>query len=198
MRIIALTGGIGSGKTTVAGVLRDLGARVLDADQVARETVQPGQPALKEIVAWLGPSILRPDGQLNRPALAARIFADHDDRQRLNTIVHPRVGDRLRAETEMARRDRLSVLILDIPLLFESQEQYDFNEVWVVWAPQTERLRRIIDRDGLTPEQAAQRIASQIPLEEKCARADRVIRNDGPLAETRQQVEEFFAHPFVR
>lgn len=198
MRTIALTGGIGSGKSTVAGMLRDLGARVIDADQVAREVVEPGQPALAEIVAWFGPGILRSDGQLNRPALASRIFTDSSDRERLNSIVHPRVGERLRAETELAQREGLSVLIIDIPLLFESQEKYVYDEVWVVWAPEVEQVRRIVARDGLSTEQAAQRLAAQIPLAEKCARADRVINNDGSLVETRRQVEEFFAHPVIR
>jgi dephospho-CoA kinase len=191
MRVLGLTGGIGSGKSMVDAIFRDLGAEVIDADALAREVVEPGQPALAEIVASFGSDVLLPDGRLNRPQLAALIFGDAAARQRLNAITHPRIRRRMTEEVA-ARAARTGVLILDIPLLYENGRTGDVEKVIVVWVDQATQQRRLMDRDGLTEEQARQRIDAQMPLEEKRRRADHVIVNSGSPQSTRRQVEAIY------
>jgi len=191
MRVLGLTGGIGSGKSLVAQMFRELGAEVIDADQLARDVVEPGQPALDEIVKAFGRDILLPDGRLNRGRLAAVIFADPAARQRLNAITHPRI--RARMDTEVAARtQRSGVLILDIPLLYENGRTGIVEKVVVVWVDPATQLQRLTERDGLSVEDARQRIAAQMPLDDKRARADYVIDNTGSREATRRQVEAIF------
>lgn len=197
MRTIGLTGGIGSGKSTVAGMLRDLGIPVLDADAEARALVEPGEEGLQEIVVWLGPSILLPDGRLDRAKLARLIFSDPEKRLKLNSIMHPRIRERLLAKLEEVRASGAETVVLDIPLLFETGAKYPFSEVWVVWAPRAERIRRLHLRDGLDMREIEARFSAQMPLEEKLALADRVIDNGGSLSETERQVREFVEHPYT-
>lgn len=192
---IGLTGGIASGKTVVAQMLRDLGAVMLDADAAAREVTAPGGPAFPDIVRAFGEAIVGPDGTLDRGALAARIFGDARARQRLNAITHPHI--RRRMLEELARVEAApggEIIILDIPLLLDTTDgrEYDLDGVVVVFADAETRVRRLAARDGLTPDDALRRIASQVPLEEKAARADWVIDNQGPLEETRRQVNELW------
>ncbi|HEY9287560.1 MAG TPA: dephospho-CoA kinase [Candidatus Dormibacteraeota bacterium] len=191
MRVLGLTGGIGSGKSLVASMFSALGAEVIDADQLAREVVEPGQPALAEIVEAFGPQMLRPDGHLDRPRLGAAVFADPSARRTLDAITHPRIRERMRQEVE-ARADRAGVLILDIPLLYESGREGTVEKVVVVWVDRATQLRRLVARDGLTPEQAEQRLAAQLPLDEKRSRADEVIDNSGTPEQTRRQVEALY------
>jgi dephospho-CoA kinase len=191
MRVLGLTGGIGSGKSTVATMFSDLGAEVIDADRLARDIVEPGQPALDEIAAAFGREILQPDGRLNRSKLAGIIFADPAARARLDAITHPPI-QRLMAEAVAARRDRPGVLVLDIPLLFENDRRGLVESVVVVWIHSATQLRRLVERDGLSEQQARQRIAAQIPLDEKRDRADHVIDNSGSLQSTRRQVEAIY------
>ena len=191
MKVLGLTGGIGSGKSMVARMFAQLGADVIDADQLAREVVEPGQPALEEIAAAFGHDILLPDGRLNRSKLAGIIFADVDGRARLNAITHPRIRKRIDAEIA-ARRSGSGVLIVDIPLLYENARAATVETVIVVWVDSETQLRRLQERDGLTLEQARQRIAAQMPLDEKRARADLVIDNSGSRANTRRQVEAIY------
>lgn len=191
MRVLGLTGGIGSGKSVVATMFKQLGADVVDADQLAREVVEPGQPALAEIVSAFGPDILRHDGGLDRGKLAAIIFADAAARSRLNAITHPRIRERM--EEEVARRaDRPGLLLLDIPLLYENSRTSAVEKVIVVWVDRETQLKRLIERSGLSLGEAKQRIASQMPLDEKRARADLVIDNSGSQEETRRQVETIY------
>jgi dephospho-CoA kinase len=191
MRVLGLTGGIGSGKSVVASMLSDLGATVIDADQLARDLVEPGQPALQEIAAAFGQEILQPDGRLNRGKLADIIFADPAARARLDSITHPRI-QRLMEDAIAARRDRPGVLVLDIPLLFENERRAVVERTIVVWVDAATQRRRLVERDGLTQAQARQRIAAQMPLDEKRARADHVIDNSGSLEDTRRQVEAIY------
>lgn len=191
MKVLGLTGGIGSGKSMVARMFAQLGADVVDADQLAREVVEPGQPALEEIAAAFGEDILLPDGRLNRSKLAGIIFADVGARARLNAITHPRIRERMDAEIA-ARRSGSGVLIVDIPLLYENARRATVEAVIVVWVDAETQLRRLQERDGLTLEQARQRIAAQMPLDEKRARADLVIDNSGSRANTRRQVEAIY------
>jgi dephospho-CoA kinase len=191
MRVLGLTGGIGSGKSMVAQMFARLGAVVIDADQVAREVVEPGQPALKEIAATFGPGVLLPDGRLDRPKLASIIFTDPAERAKLDAITHPRIRTRM-DELISAQLSAPGVLIVDIPLLYENNRTSSVEKVIVVWVDPQTQLRRIQDRDGLSAEAARQRIAAQMPLDEKRARADHVIDNSGGREDTQRQVEAIY------
>ena len=191
MRVLGLTGGIGSGKSMVAEMFAELGATVIDADRIARDIVEPGQPALGEIVSSFGRDILLPDGRLHRAKLAEIIFGDPAARARLNAITHPRIRERMEVEVA-ARRSGPGVLILDIPLLFENGRQSSVEKVIVVWVDLETQRRRLTERDGLTAEAAGQRIAAQMPLDDKRARADHVIDNSGDRENTRRQVEALY------
>jgi len=191
MRVLGLTGGIGSGKSMVASMFAQLGADVIDADQLARDVVEPGQPALEEIASAFGRDILLPDGRLNRGKLARIIFADPVARGTLNAITHPRIRERMDAEIT-ARRSRAGVLVADIPLLYENNRTRAVETVIVVWVDPKTQLRRLQERDGLSKEEARQRIAAQMPLDEKRARADVVIDNSGSRENTRRQVEAVY------
>jgi len=191
MRVLGLTGGIGSGKSMVASMFAQLGADVIDADQLARDVVEPGQPALEEIASAFGREILLPDGRLDRGKLARIIFADPVARGKLNAITHPRIKERMAAEIS-ARASRPGVLIADIPLLYENDRTGSVQAVIVVWVDPQTQLRRLLERDGLTEEEARQRIAAQMPLDEKRARADIVIDNNGSRENTRRQVEAVY------
>ena len=191
MRVLGLTGGIGSGKSVVASIFKELGAEVIDADQLARDVVEPGQPALAEIASAFGPDILGKDGRLDRGKLAGIIFADAAARSRLNAITHPRIRERM--ADEVARRaNRPGLLLLDIPLLYENARTGAVEKVIVVWVDRETQLRRLIERSALSLDEATQRIAAQMPLDEKRARADIVIDNRGSQEETRRQVETIY------
>jgi len=191
MRVLGLTGGIGSGKSMVAQIFARLGAVVIDADQLAREVVEPGQPALQEIATTFGRDVLLADGRLDRSKLAGIIFADPAERARLDAITHPRIRARMDQEIK-ARRSGPGVLIVDIPLLYESARTHSVERVIVVWVDPQTQLRRIRRRDGLSAEAARQRIAAQMPLDAKRARADHVIDNSGSREDTRRQVEAIY------
>jgi len=191
VKVLGLTGGIGSGKSMVLSMFANLGAEVIDADQLAREVVEPGQPALEEIATAFGRDMLMPDGRLDRGKLARIIFADPVARARLNAITHPRIQERM--ATEMALRgSRPGLLIVDIPLLYENDRSDTVESVIVVWVDAKTQLRRLTERDGLTPDEARQRIAAQMPLDEKRARADLVVDNSGSRENTRRQVEVIY------
>ncbi|MDH7498659.1 MAG: dephospho-CoA kinase [Syntrophomonadaceae bacterium] len=193
MKIIGLTGGIASGKSTVSGILKSLGAVVIDADQVAREVVEPGQPAWQEIVDAFGPAVLNPDGTLNRKQLSQLVFRDGEKLRRLNAITHPRVIEHFRQRLQWLRANRPdAVVVLDVPLLFESGMDAMADEVWVVWVDQEIEMQRLMMRDGITHEEAQARVAAQLPLEEKVRRADRVIDNTRSLQETIAQTEALY------
>jgi len=190
---VGLTGGIGSGKSLVAGVLRDLGAAVLDADQIAREVVAPGGPAYADVVREFGPGVLAPDGTVDRKALAARVFADPRARLRLNGLTHPHILRRLAEDA--ARLDAtpgVDVIVFEIPLLLDVTDGRDLGlaGIVVVFAPEEARLDRIVARDGLLREDARRRLDAQVPLQDKVARADWVIDNGGSRDATRAQVEQ--------
>jgi len=191
MRVLGLTGGIGSGKTLVGEMFAQLGAEIIDADQLARDVVEPGQPALGEIVERFGPDVLQADGRLDRAKLGSIVFADASARTALNAITHPRIRERMEAAVS-ERKDRSGVLILVIPLLYESARTALVEKVIVVWVDPQTQFRRLVERGGLTAEQAQQRIAAQMPLDQKRALADHVIDNRGTPEETRRQVETIY------
>ncbi|MBI5442433.1 MAG: dephospho-CoA kinase [Deltaproteobacteria bacterium] len=188
--LIGLTGGIASGKSTAARFFREAGAEVIDADRLARSAVEPGRPALEEIRAEFGPSVILPDGTLDRAALAAKVFGDEEARARLNRIVHPRVEEEVRREVSRIRgADPGAVIVYDIPLLYEGGLADRFDAVVVIYVPREEQLRRLRARDGLSAEEAAARLASQMDIEEKARRADFVVENTASPEDLRRRVE---------
>ncbi|MGY1838557.1 MULTISPECIES: dephospho-CoA kinase [unclassified Modestobacter] len=187
---IGLTGGIGSGKSTVAALLAERGALVVDADRLAREVVAPGTPGLAEVVAAFGDGVLAADGSLDRPALAAIVFSDPAARARLDAIVHPRV--RARAAELVAAAPAGSVVVQDVPLLVETGQAGSYDLVLVVEAPLETRVSRLVER-GLAEDDARARIASQATDEQRRAVADVVLANDGDRAALAEQVERFWA-----
>ena len=191
MKIIGLTGDAGSGKSTVARMLAEQGARVIDADQVVRTLTAPGTPLLDAIVEAFGKGVLHADGTLDRPGLAARVFADPRELARLNRITHPPVLSALRAAVTQARRRGSGVLVLEVPLLLETGLDALVDEVWVVTASRPVKLARLASR-GLGPELARRILAAQMPQEEKVKRADRIIDNNGSLTRTRDQVIKYW------
>lgn len=186
---MGLTGGIASGKSTVAAMLRDLGAPVVDADAIVHRLQAPGGPAYGPIVAAFGPGVVAPDGTLDRRALAARVFADPEARRRLEAIVHPLVRQEMAAAVAALRQAGAPVAVLDVPLLVEGGLYRTVDEVWVVYVDPDTQVRRLMARSGLTEAEARRRIAAQMPLDEKVRYAHVVIDNRGSLAETRAQVE---------
>jgi len=193
---IGLTGGIGSGKSLVAGMLRELGAAVVDADRVAREVMAPGGPAYADVVREFGPEVVGPDGSLDRRALAARIFGDAGARHRLNQLTHPHIRRRMAEEADrLAATPGVEVIVFDIPLLLETTDgrELGLDGIVVVYADEATRVRRLMARDGLSESDARQRVAAQMPLEGKVARADWVVDNRGTPEETRAAVDRLWA-----
>lgn len=187
---IGLTGGIATGKSTVSRMLVERGAALVDADQIAREIVEPGQPALQAIVEHFGPGVLREDGTLNRKKLGEIVFNDPAERKVLEAITHPVIRARMRermAALEAERPDRL--VVVDVPLLFESGLESYFERVVVVYVPREVQRQRLMARDKLSEAEAERRLAAQMDIEEKRRRADFVIDNSGTLEDTRRQVD---------
>jgi dephospho-CoA kinase len=185
---IGLTGGIGAGKSTVAGRLRELGATIIDADRLAREVVEPGTPGLAAVTEAFGPQVLTADGRLDRPGLGRIVFGDTEKLARLNGILHPLIGERTQALIAAAAPD--SVLVHDIPLLVENHLAGGFQLVIVVDAPVPERIRRLVQDRGMTEEEARSRIAAQAGDDERRKVADVWIDNSGTPADTLIQVDD--------
>jgi len=187
MRRLALTGGIATGKTYVARRLMDAGVPVVDADMLAREAVAPGSPGLDAVRGHFGEGVIAPDGNLDRSALAAIVFSDAQARRALESIVHPTVRagiDRFFADLP----PETPVAVADVPLLYETGRDADFDAVIVVSCPAAMQRERVMQRDGATWDEAARRIAAQLPIHDKTKRADYVIRTDGTFAETDRQI----------
>lgn len=192
MRVVGLTGGIGSGKSVVARMLAELGAEVIDADQLAREAVEAGSPGFRAVVERFGPEVLDEKGALDRRKLGAIVFTDDAARRDLNAIVHPRVAA-LAMEKIAAYGERgAMVVVYDVPLFFENQLERMIPEVIVVSASPLTQRKRVAERDRLSAEEIEHRIGAQMPLAEKVKRATWVIENDGSLESTRAQVGTLF------
>ena len=182
---VGLTGSIASGKSTVSSIFRHAGAQIIDADRIAREVVQKGLPAWRKIVAHFGPRVLLADGQLNRTSLAEVVFNDPIQKRHLNAIVHPYVTQKLQELTKFHEQQQPGgVLVLDVPLLYETGMEKDLDKVIVVYVPESVQLERLVQRDGLTEQAARNRIRSQISIEEKKRRADIIIDNSSSLEAT--------------
>ena len=191
--IIGLTGGIATGKSTVTGMLRERGIPVIDADQIAREVVEPGKPAYEAIVRHFGREILQPDKTIDRKRLGEIVFSDESERQKLNAIVHPEVRRVMLMEAKAAEQNGAPVVFMDIPLLFESRLQHMVEKVAVVYAPPEMQLARMLERDELDEEQAQKRLRAQLPIDQKKQEADFLIDNSGTREETARQVDEMLA-----
>lgn len=196
MMLVALTGGIGSGKSTVAARFAEHGVPVVDADRVAREVVEPGQPALAELVELFGEDILRVDGSLDRAALAAIVFHDDAARRAVERITHPRVAARMAERlTELAagwNGGQPPMAVIDHPLLVETGQQSRFDAVVVVTAPADLRVERLSEERGMDPDDAWARIEVQATDEQRCAIADHVIDNAGGLKSLYEQSDEVY------
>lgn len=193
MRLVGLTGGIASGKTTFAGALRARGVPVVDADALSRAAVAPGTPALAEIVRVFGAGVLAPDGALDRKRVAAIVFADPAARRRLEAVIHPAVRAAMAAETARLAAEGHALAFYDTPLLYEVGLEALLDSVVVVWAPLHVQRERLVLRDGLTPDEADARLAAQLPLDEKAARADFVVDNVGPPEALAPKAERLLA-----
>ncbi|HEX3606720.1 MAG TPA: dephospho-CoA kinase [Candidatus Dormibacteraeota bacterium] len=193
MRLIGLTGGIATGKSTVAGLLAGRGAVVVDADLLAREVVAPGSPGLEEIARTFGTAMLTPEGELDRPALGALVFADPGARRRLEAITHPRIGALMAERIAEGMGSRAPLVVADIPLLFEGGRTGLVEGVLLVNAPDEVQLHRLMLRDGLDEAAARARVAAQMPMAEKRQLATWVIDNGGTPEATAAQVEDWWA-----
>jgi dephospho-CoA kinase len=200
MRVIGLSGGIATGKSTVARLLEKLGAVVIDADAIVHELQAPGSPMLEELARAFGPEVIRPDGALDRARLGEIVFRDPEARRRLGEIVHPKVGAEMVRRLAAARAGEAPLVVLDIPLLFEgraagtgSAALQHFDATILVYAPEALQIERQIAREGYAHDEALRRIGAQMPIEAKRALADFVIENSGSLAETERQVRELYA-----
>ena len=191
MKLCGLTGGVGMGKSTAAGFFSELGARIVDTDDLAHELVEPGQPALAEIQVEFGAGLIAADGRLRRDELARIVFSDAEARKKLEAILHPRIRDRWQKQVEVWRKQNCHVAMVAIPLLFETLAEKDFDKIICVAcspAGQRERLRG----RGWPADQIEGRIASQFPVEQKMARSDYVIWTEGSPASHRRQAGDIF------
>lgn len=189
MKLIGLTGGIGSGKSTVAQLLVRHGWELVDADQIARDIVEPGQPALTELAQAFGEDILQEDGSLDRGLLASRAFSSREKTAVLNSITHPRINEETQARFDAARRGGADFVVYDMPLLVDKGLHKDMDATIVVDVDAEERVRRLVAYRGLDEEDARRRIAAQIPDDVRRAVADFIIDNNGPREALDEQVK---------
>ena len=188
MQIVGLTGGIGSGKSTASSILRKLGAIIIDADILARDVVEKGQPALLEIVDTFGSEILNNQGELNRKLLAEIVFDNEEKLKKLNQIIHPAINSLALSLFEKERNNGKEKIVYDCPLLIEENLLYLVDEVWVIYVDEVTQLKRLMERDNCTKEQAMKRINKQMPLKEKSKYADVLIDNSGSIDDLEKKI----------
>jgi len=192
MKVIGLTGGIGSGKSTVSQFLAELGAVIIDADKVGHEAFKPDTELWREVVAAFGRQILNPKGDIDRGKLSKIVFGSSESLARLNRIMHPRMYDIVKARLEEYRRQGADVVVLEAPLLLEAGWTPLVDEVWVTVTPESTVLKRLQERIGLTEPESLARIRSQMSNEERVKHADVVINNDCDLADLKAGVSELW------
>jgi len=192
MKVIGLTGGIGSGKTTVSQFLAELGAATLDADEVGHETFKPDTEIWREVVAAFGRQVLTPDGNIDRKKLGEMVFGNAEALSRLNQIMHPRMYDMVKAQLEEHRRQGTRVVVLEAPLLLEADWTSLVDEIWVTVASESTVLKRLQEQKGLSGEEALARIRSQLSSEERVKHAKVVINTDCDLDELKSKVKELW------
>ena len=188
---VGLTGGIASGKSTVSKIFASFGAKVLDADEVAREVLLPGQPAWTRVRQAFGQEFFHADGKVKRKQLRKLVFADPEKRSQLNAIVHPEVMKEINRRAEIFSSSvQTEVLLVDVPLLLEVGLANRFDKIVVVYVSESVQINRLSQRDGISEEEATETLKVQMPLNKKVEQADYVIDNSGTLEETRSQVEQ--------
>ena len=188
MKLVGLTGGAGSGKSTVAGMLRERGAVVVDADEATHAVYEPGTPGFDAVVREFGPEFMS-DGRIDRNKLGQLVFNDDDARKRLNAIVHPLVREWMARQTSEAVERGAQIVVQDVPLIFENSLQGLFSHVILVYVPEEVQVERLVSGRGFTPERARSVIDAQMPIEAKRGLAQFVINNSGSVEDTRGQVE---------
>lgn len=188
MKVVGLTGGIASGKSFVAKILTSYGVVIIDADTLSREVVAPGEPACHAVIRTFGKGILQEDGALDRKALGRIVFSDAAARRVLEEIIHPAVAERATRRIDEERLKGTSVVFYMVPLLFEAGLASMMDEIWVVTVDGETQLARLMKRDGIDREEALRKIAAQMPMDEKAARADVVIDNSGTPDGTERRV----------
>lgn len=195
--VIGLTGGIASGKSTVAKTLANLGALIIDGDETAHHLMEPHQAAWEDIVQAFGREILNPDMTINRLKLSAMVFNDDGQLQVLNRITHPLVFGSFKSQIQQIEASQPeAVVIMDVPLLYEAHMDQLCDQVWVVWVDRETQIKRLMERNGFTRQEALKRINSQMPLDEKAKLADVVIDNSKNLEETIRTVTIYFKDIF--
>lgn len=191
-KVIGVTGGIASGKSSVSRMLKNLGARVVDADVLARRVVEPGKPAYRDIVKTFGKQVLKSDGTLDRKRLGRIVFSDGHKLQQLNEITHPRIASAAKREIARHKRLKAPLVVYDAALMVEKGWHRDLDGLVVVSVPERVQLQRLMQRDGLGRSAAKKRIRSQLPQSAKLKVADHVIDNSGTLHQTQQQVKRLW------
>jgi dephospho-CoA kinase len=191
--LIGVTGGIASGKTTVANMLEEKGAPIVDFDLIARLVVEPGKPAWKQIVDYFGKQVLQEDDTLDRKKLSSIVFRDMEKRKKLESFTHPAIGEEfLRQVKEISTNTPGAIIQVVIPLLIELNLQYQFHKLLMVYVSPEVQVERLAERDGITKEEAANILKAQLPIDEKVGYADYVIHNDKSIEETRKEVEKLW------
>jgi dephospho-CoA kinase len=198
LRVIGLTGGIASGKSSVAAVLERLGGAVVDADRLAREVVEPGEEALSLIAESFGTKVLNSDGTLNRAALGEIVFADQAARRALEKITHPAIRKRAGERLAQLEESGTEIAFYMAPLIFEAGLAGNFDEIWVVYLDRENQLKRLMARDGLSREAALARIASQLPMEEKKKLGQVVIDNSGSREDLEAEVRRLWREKILK
>lgn len=189
-QIIGLTGGIASGKSTIASFFKDEGIPVIETDQIAKTILQPGSDAFNEVVKHFGEEILLSEGIINRKALGERIFKDEHERDILNQIVHPEVRIITQSKADVLKKEGHAIIVIDVPLLFEAGFDQDVDQTLVVSVPKDIQIERLMARDGIEKAYALKKTNAQMPLKEKRKRADFVIDNRGSILDTKNQFNE--------
>lgn len=193
MLIVGLTGGIASGKSTVAKMFSEEGGYVIDADIISREVVIPGKRGWQEVVNFFGPDVLNRDDTINRKKLGDIVFSDPEKRKKLEEILHPKIyKEQTRKIGEILKRDSRAIVIVDVPLLIEVNKHKSFDRVILVYVSPQTQLERLMKRDGLSLRDAHRRISAQMPIESKVKYAHYVINNEGSLKKTQERVREVF------
>jgi dephospho-CoA kinase len=192
MKVIGLTGGIGSGKSTVSQLLHELGAVVLDADRIGHEAYKPNTETWLEVVSAFGRQILTSNGEIDRRRLAQIVFSDPESLARLNQIVHPRMYEMMKTQIEEFRRQGVKVVVLEAAILLEADWTPLVDEVWVTVTPEHEVVKRTVERTGLPEEQVIARIRSQLSSEERTKHANVIINNDGSIDELKVKIKELW------
>jgi dephospho-CoA kinase len=191
---IAVTGGAGSGKSTVLRMFADLGAAVVDADQVSRAVVAPGRPAWEDLRRAFGPAYFKENGELNRHKMAHLVFSDPEARRRLSDIIHPRVAQEIRTRLADLERQGAALALVEVPLLFEAGLEKAYDRIIVVFAGEEDQIARLATRDRRDPGEISGILQAQWPLAKKLAQADFVVDNSGPLSRTKEQVKIIWAN----